>query len=196
LPSYLIKYLISLGHSSSALSYGGSVIGHEHESASVLETRGLGADVLTSEVPRAGIVQADFSLALERDGGNSAVLVLAGELDLFRLPAIADALAEVRCVTVDLRLVTFIDATTLGLLLSASRRQQAHGAELIVLVGPKTPMIAFEATGVDRLLTIKRLDDEPTDIAAGTANGEWTRLSPPPHTTLKRRNSNGNNGNH
>ena len=114
-------------------------------------------------------MRADFSLALERDGSESAVLVLAGELDLFRAPAIADALAEVRHLTVDLRLVTFIDATTLALLLSASRRQQAHAGELIVLVGPQTPMTAFEATGFDRLLAIKRLDDEPRNIAPCTA---------------------------
>ena len=114
---------------------------------------------------------------------------------LFRAPAIEDALAEVRHLTVDLRMVTFIDATTLVLLLGASRRQQAHGGELLVLVGPQTPMTAFEATGFDRLLAIRRLDDEPRNIAPCTAVARGLGLSPPPHTTLKGRNSNGNNGN-
>ena len=153
------------------------------------------AAALESELPQARTVQADFSLALERYGSESAVLVLAGELDLFRAPAIEDALAEVRHLTVDLRMVTFIDATTLVLLLGASRRQQAHGGQLLVLVGPQTPMTAFEATGFDRLLAIRRLDDEPRNIALCTASSERTGLSPPPHTTLKGRNSNGNNGN-
>ena len=120
---------------------------------------GLGAEVLESELPQARTVQDDFSLALERYGSESAVLVLAGELDLFRAPAIEDALAaEVRHLTVDLRLVTFIDATTLVLLLGASRRQQAHGGELLVLVGPQTPMTAFEAT---------RLRSSPRNQATG-----------------------------
>ena len=172
------------------------MIGHEQVNTAA-ETGGrTAAEALASELPRARTVRADFSLALERDGSESAVLVLAGELDLFRAPAIADALAEVRHLTVDLRLVTFIDATTLALLLSASRRQQAHAGELIVLVGPQTPMTAFEATGFDRRLAIKRLDDEPRDIAPYTASSKWTRLSPPPHMNPKRRNSNGNNGNH
>lgn len=172
------------------------MIGHEQVNTAA-ETGGrTAAEALASELPRARTVRADFSLALERDGSESAVLVLAGELDLFRAPAIADALAEVRHLTVDLRLVTFIDATTLALLLSASRRQQARAGELIVVVGPQTPMTAFEATGFDRLLAIKRLDDEPRNIAPCTARSEWTRSSPPPHTTLKRRNRNGNNGNH
>jgi anti-anti-sigma regulatory factor len=133
----------------------------------------------------------DFTLAFERDGSETAVLVLAGELDLYRAPAIEGALAEaiglelnsdryhkpflgvppaadahgldgkVRHLTVDLCLVTFIDSTTLALLLAASRRQRAQGGQLLVLVGPRTPMTAFEVTGFDRLLAIRRLDDDP-----------------------------------
>jgi anti-anti-sigma factor len=152
------------------------------------------AGALESESPQARTVQADFSLALERYGSESAVLVLAGELDLFRAPAIEDALVEVRHLTVDLRLVSFIDVTTLVLLLGASRRQQAHGGQLLVLVGPQTPMTAFEATGFDRLLAIRRLDDERRNRVLCTTSGERTGLSPPPHTTLNGRNNNGNNG--
>jgi hypothetical protein len=91
-------------------------------------------------------------------------------------------------------LVSFIDVRTLGLLLGASRRQQAHGGELLVLVGPQTPMTAFEATGFDRLLAIRRLDDERRNRVLCTTSGERTGLSPPPHTTLNGRNTNGNNG--
>jgi anti-anti-sigma regulatory factor len=134
--------------------------------------------------------QGDFALALKRDGSETAVLVLAGELDLYRAPALEDALAEaigpkldsdrchkpllgappaedaqgldakVRHLAVDLRLVTFIDSTTLALLLGASRRLHAQGGQLLILVGPQTPMTAFQATGFDRLLAIRRLDDE------------------------------------
>ena len=169
--------------------------------------------------------QDDFALALERDGSETAVLVLAGELDLYRVPAIGDALAEAigfrldsdRChkpllgappaedakgldakmrhLVVDLRLVTFIDSATLVLLLGASRRQHAQGGQLLVLVGPQTPMTAFEATGFDRLLAIRRLDDEPRNSLVRTVRSERIGLSSPPHTTLKGRNHDGNNGN-
>jgi anti-anti-sigma factor len=142
-----------------------------------------------SASPQAGADEpGDFALALERDGSDTAVLVIAGELDLYRAPAINDALAaatgpkldsdrchkpllgaprsesaqgtdgEVRHLAVDLRLVTFIDSTTLDLLVAARRRQHAQGGQLHVLVGPQTPMTAFEATGFDRLFAI----------------GEWT----------------------
>jgi anti-anti-sigma regulatory factor len=148
-----------------------------------------GRESASSQAGTAG--PGDFTLAFERDGSETAVLVLAGELDLYRAPAIEGALAEaiglelnsdryhkpflgvppaedahgldgkVRHLTVDLRLVTFIDSTTLALLLAASRRQRAQGGQLLVLVGPRTPMTAFEVTGFDRLLAIRRLDDDP-----------------------------------
>ena len=177
-----------------------------------------------SASPQAGTAgPGDFALALERDGSEAAVLVLAGELDLYRAPAIEEALAEaigseldsdrchkpllgvppgehaqgldgnVRHLAVDLRLVTFIDLTTLALLLAASRRQHAQGGQLLVLVGPQTPMTAFEVTGFDRLLAIKRLNDDPS--TRRTVSSERVGLSPPPHMSLKGRNHDGISGN-
>jgi anti-anti-sigma regulatory factor len=130
----------------------------------------------------------DFSLTLTHRAGGTAVLVLAGELDLYRVPEIEHALAEaierqaaqegngnqdplrvfgghisdpgVSRVVVDLRAVTFLDSTTLALLLAASGRLRARRGELLILVGPQTPMTAFEATGFDRLLAIKQVRDE------------------------------------
>jgi anti-anti-sigma factor len=173
------------------------VLRDEQINAASPEARAAGwgpAEALESELPVDRTVQADFSLSLERMGPESAVLVLAGELDLFRAPAIEDALVEVRHLTVDLRMVTFIDVTTLGLLLGASRRQQAHGGQLLVLVGPQTPMTAFKATDLERLLAIRQLDNERTHIALCMTSSERIGLSPPPHTTLNGRNNNGNNG--
>ena len=66
-------------------------------------------------------------------------------------------------VVVDLRSVTFLDSTVLGLLLAASRRQLAHDRELLVHAGPQTPMTAFRVTGFDSLLAVTRVDDEATE---------------------------------
>jgi anti-anti-sigma factor len=135
----------------------------------------------------------DFALTVERLGTGTTALVLAGELDLYRAPEIEHALAEAiepqrdhdqrrgmcgalsadrgevqrpRRVVVDLRSVTFLDSTLLALLLDASRRQHRRGGELLVLVGPQTPMTAFEATGFDRLLALKRVGVGPKASAA------------------------------
>jgi anti-anti-sigma regulatory factor len=137
----------------------------------------------------------DFALALDWHGSGTSVLVLAGELDLYRASEVEAALAEaigpepggdrwepafgespgdsarsrgtdVRRLAVDLRSVTFIDSYTAVLLLDASRRQHRRGGELLVLVGPQTPMTVFEVTGFDRLLAIRRVDDDPKESAA------------------------------
>jgi anti-anti-sigma regulatory factor len=152
---------------------------------------GAAASARETAAPRVGTAAptCDFALALEWRGSGTAVLVLAGELDLYRAPDIEKALTEAiglelhkgrrqdgqpgdgpaeeaRHLTVDLRSVTFVDSTTLALLLAASRHQQARGGKLLVLVGPLTPMTAFEVTGFDRLLAIRRGDDHQRDSAA------------------------------
>jgi anti-sigma B factor antagonist len=110
----------------------------------------------------------DFELTVTRRAGGTTIVALAGELDLARSPELEHALAENvepdagrggRRLVVDLRAVTFLDLSTLALLLAAHGRQQARGGELLVLVGPHTPMTAFEVTGFDRLLTIKQVRD-------------------------------------
>jgi anti-anti-sigma regulatory factor len=129
----------------------------------------------------------DFELTFTRRAGGTTVLALAGELDLCRAPELERALAEVvepdaaregrgnglvlpafggyvserrvRRVVVDLRAVTFLESTTLALLLAASGRQQARGGELLILVGPDTPTAPFEVTGFDRLLSIRHARD-------------------------------------
>ncbi len=135
----------------------------------------------------------DFALALERHAGGTTVLVLAGEIDLYRAPEIEHALAEAigpdgagvqrsgrpgslsdevgetvtsRRVVVDLSAVTFLDSTMLAILLDAHRRQRSRGGELLVVVGPETPTTAFEATGVDRLLAMRRLGRDQAGLAS------------------------------
>lgn len=137
----------------------------------------------------------DFALALERLTSTTTRLVLVGELDLYRAPEIEDALAqaiepdrdsdprrgrcgplsadgcqgrgdEATCLVVDLRSVTFLDSSTLMVLLAASDRQRARRGELVVLVGPETPTTAFEVTGFDRLLAMRRVGVDSRGRAA------------------------------
>jgi anti-anti-sigma regulatory factor len=160
-----------------------------------MSRRTLGTGVSGGRAPRSPLPR-DFALTLERRGNGTAVLVLVGELDLYRAPEIEQALTEaigtdadsgepkqtsdgraadggqisgggVRRLAVDLRSVTFIDSTTLAMLLAATRRQHARGGALLVLVGPQTPMAAFELTGFDRLLAIRRVDEHSEENASG-----------------------------
>jgi anti-sigma B factor antagonist len=116
-------------------------------------------------------IAEDFGIAIEH-GDETVVVALAGEVDLYRAPAIEQAFEEAaeprpglkqgrgraRTLIVDLQAVTFLDSTMLGLLIAAHRRQGAHGGDLLILTGPQTPMSAFQVTGFDRLLSIKSVD--------------------------------------
>jgi anti-anti-sigma factor len=117
--------------------------------------------------PQVGSLR-DFALAVGRVANGTAVVVLAGELDLYRAPEIEHALEQVvePRLAVDLSSVTFLDSSTLEVLHVASRRQRARGGELLILVGPQTPTTAFEVTGFDRLLAIRRVDGDPRATAA------------------------------
>jgi len=116
-----------------------------------------------------GMGPTDFALARDRLEDGTPVLVLAGELDLYRAPDIEETLAQMiedpeaepRSLAVDVRSVTFLDSSALAVLLDATRRQRARGRELIVFVGPGTPTTALEVTGCDRVLAIRRMDSAP-----------------------------------
>ena len=133
----------------------------------------------------------DFALALEWRSSGTVVLVLAGELDLYRAPEIERALAgaigaephsdrrkpvsdgssadggeirggQVRRVAVDLRSVTFIDSTGLALLLGVNEMSQDGGFELsIISTDGDAPSKIFRMTGTDKILP---LVDEPPDF--------------------------------
>ena len=70
LSRYLIKYLISIAIVHQHLAKVGDVIGHEQVKTAAPETGGRTAEAIASELARARTVEADFSLALERDGSD------------------------------------------------------------------------------------------------------------------------------
>jgi anti-sigma B factor antagonist len=111
----------------------------------------------------------DFALTTRAKDDGSTVVALTGELDLHRVPALADALqAAVGDVVVDLREVTFLDSASLALLVRESRRLEGSGRELIVVVGDRTPTSVFTITGIDRILTI-RPAEPPLPVAGSRA---------------------------
>ena len=106
----------------------------------------------------------DFALTTRAQQDGSTLVELAGELDFYRVPALAQALqAAEGGVVVDLHEVTFLDSATLALLVTEHRRLRAAGQELTVLVGEETPTTAFAVTGIDRILTIR--SERPAPVA-------------------------------
>lgn len=100
--------------------------------------------------------EVEFSITTRVQADGSTLVALTGELDLHRAPALAAALQEATGRTlVDLQDVTFLDSTTLALLVQEHRRLRSAGHELIVVVGEYTPTTVFAVTGFDRILTIR-----------------------------------------
>lgn len=96
-----------------------------------------------------------LSIETERDG-DTAVVTVAGELDMSSAPRLESTLselagdAEVRRVVIDLSGTGFVDSSGLRAILSAHRQLDASGSEL-TLRAPSAP--------VTRLLEITALVD-------------------------------------
>jgi anti-sigma B factor antagonist len=100
----------------------------------------------------------DFTIATDRVG-DTADLVVTGELDMYTAPRLREQLVElatvgVRQVIVDLAGVRFIDSTALGVLVGGLKRLRQSDGEL-VLRGPRPGALrVLELTGLTRVFTV------------------------------------------
>ena len=100
---------------------------------------------------------------IERNG-QSVVVALAGELDLYNAHVVREALLE--CCTeaperlvVDLSAVKFIDSTALGVLIEARTRMPNRRAFLLAAPGLETRR-ALQVSGLDRHFSVHDSLDE------------------------------------
>ena len=98
------------------------------------------------------------------------VIELGGEVDLYTAPEFKERMVQViedgkKHVVVDLSKATFIDSTTLGVLLSGVKRLRPLGGELAVVCTDRNIRKIFEITLLDRVFSIH---DDRTE-ALGTA---------------------------
>jgi anti-sigma B factor antagonist len=102
---------------------------------------------------------AGFRVDTERIDDRTAVISVAGEVDLYTAPELKRELVTVidegaRKVVVDLSEATFIDSTTLGVLLSGVKRLRPVGGELAVVCTDRNIRKIFEITLLDRVFAI------------------------------------------
>jgi anti-sigma B factor antagonist len=102
----------------------------------------------------------NFDIKTEHLGGTTYVLSLAGEVDLYTAPEFKQQLIEVieekggRNVVVDFTDTTFIDSTTLGVLVGGVKRLRAKDGQLSLVCSDRNITKIFEITGLDRVFTI------------------------------------------
>jgi anti-sigma B factor antagonist len=101
----------------------------------------------------------NFDVKTEELGDSSYVISLAGEVDLYTAPEFKQQLIEVinqgaRHVVVDFSDTTFIDSTTLGVLVGGVKRLRTNDGQLSLVCSDRNITKIFEITGLDRVFTI------------------------------------------
>ena len=101
----------------------------------------------------------NFDIKTERLDDNAYVIALAGEVDLYTAPEFKQQLLEVigqgaKDVVVDFSGTTFIDSTTLGVLVGGVKRLRTNDGQLSLVCSDRNITKIFEITGLDRVFTI------------------------------------------
>ena len=125
-------------------------------------------------VGETGGIQMNFDVKTEKLSNEQYVISLAGEVDLYTAPEFKQQLLEVidqggRDVIVDLSDTTFIDSTTLGVLVGGVKRLRTNEGQLSLVCSDRNITKIFEITGLDRVFTI-----HPTREAAVGAESPTT----------------------
>ena len=107
----------------------------------------------------------DFSVRTEQLSGDAYLIALTGEVDLYTAPEfkteLLDAIAKgAKHVVVDLSGTTFIDSTTLGVLVGGVKRLRTNDGQLSLICSDRNITKIFEITGLDRVFTIHATRDE------------------------------------
>jgi anti-sigma B factor antagonist len=102
---------------------------------------------------------SDLTVRSARLDGDTSIVALEGELDLYSADAFRGALEEeldagASRLAIDLGNVSFIDSVALGVLANAMKRVRAAGGGLAVISDNPQIVRVFEITGLDRLMVI------------------------------------------
>lgn len=100
-----------------------------------------------------------FSIQSQPIGTDAHVVALAGEVDLYTAPELKGRLVELiergdRRLIVDFTEATFIDSTTLGVLLGAVKRLHPHDGQMALVVSDRAIVKVFEVTGLDKVFDL------------------------------------------
>jgi anti-sigma B factor antagonist len=101
----------------------------------------------------------NFEIKTEPLSDHAFAIAIAGEVDLYVAPELKQQLLDViergaTDVVVDLTDATFIDSTTLGVLIGAVRRLRANEGRLSVVCNDQNVAKIFELSGLDKVFDI------------------------------------------
>jgi anti-sigma B factor antagonist len=107
----------------------------------------------------------NFDVKTDKVDDTTYVISLTGEVDLYTAPEFKQQLLDViseggKDVVVDFSNTTFIDSTTLGVLVGGVKRLRAQDGRLALVCSDRNITKIFEITGLDRVFTIYPTRDE------------------------------------
>ena len=116
----------------------------------------------------------NFDVQTEKVDDSTYVIALGGEVDLYTAPEFKQQLLEVigqgaKDVVVDFTNTTFIDSTTLGVLVGGVKRLRSNDGQLSLVCSDRNITKIFEITGLDRVFTIYPTRDEALAKAGAPA---------------------------
>ncbi len=105
---------------------------------------------------------------------ETQVIELGGEIDLYTAPEFKERMVELiedgkKRIVVDLSAATFIDSTTLGVLVGGVKRLRPTGGSLALVCTDQNITKIFEITGLDRVFPIHASRDEALAAVAAQA---------------------------
>jgi anti-sigma B factor antagonist len=115
----------------------------------------------------------NFHIQDEEVDADTHVIELGGEVDLYTAPEFKERLVQViedgkKQLVVDLSKATFIDSTTLGVLVGGVKRLRPSGGSLALVCTDQNITKIFEITGLDRVFPIHASREEAlAAVAAG-----------------------------
>jgi anti-sigma B factor antagonist len=112
----------------------------------------------------------NFAVNTEVVEDGIAVIDLKGEVDLYTAPEFKQHLlgqieAGVLKIVIDFTDTTFIDSTTLGVLVGGVKRLRPVGGQLLLVCSDRNLIKIFEITGLHRVFEIYGTRDEALEAA-------------------------------
>jgi anti-sigma B factor antagonist len=102
---------------------------------------------------------------------DTHLIAVSGEIDLFTAPEFKQRLAAPidagrSQVVVDLRETSFIDSSSLGVLIGAHRRLKLRGGALVVVCDDEAIIKTFKVTGLDGVFRVAATLEEALEAPA------------------------------
>jgi anti-sigma B factor antagonist len=107
----------------------------------------------------------EFGITDRKVDEETHVVSVTGEIDLFTAPEFKQRMSELidagrSRLVVDLSETTFIDSSSLGVLIGAHRRLKLRGGELLVVCSNEAIAKTFKITGLEGVFTLADSVDE------------------------------------